>query len=207
MSYAEIEPKKTAVLFFDMLNTYHSNDEPVVQNCAKLRSAADDAGMAVAFAMANHRPDGADAAMLYSDTNYAMIPWKNPEHEHIGMKRTMVAGSWEIEILDALKPSPQDYVIKKHRWNAFHATSLELSLRTAGIDTILLCGGSTHIGVASTAFGARDLDFNIVVVSDACDDSLEGSQDYWMTRVFPMMARVRTVDETIDMIKAGVAAS
>jgi ureidoacrylate peracid hydrolase len=207
MSYAAIEPKKTAVLFFDMLNTYHANDEPVVINCAKLRSAADDAGMAVAFAMANHRPDGADAAMLYSDTNYAMIPWSDPEHEHIGMNRKMVADTWDIQILDALKPKPSDYVIKKHRWNAFHATSLELSLRTAGIDTILLCGGATHIGIASTAFGARDLDFNIVVVSDCCDDGLEGSQDYWMTRVFPMMARIRTVDETIDMIKAGVAAS
>jgi nicotinamidase-related amidase len=207
MPYAAIEPKKTAILFFDMLNSYHSNDEPVVLNCAKLRSAADEAGMAVAFAMANHRPDGADAAMLYSDANYAMLPWNDPEHEHIGMKRTMVADSWEIQILDALKPSPQDYVIKKHRWNAFHATSLELSLRTAGIDTILLCGGSTHIGIASTAFGARDLDFNIVIVSDCCDDGLEGSQDYWMTRVFPMMARIRTADETIEMIKAGVAAS
>jgi nicotinamidase-related amidase len=201
VSYAKLDPKKTAVVFFDMLNAYHSNDEPVVRNCARLRSAADEAGIPVAFAMANHRPDGADAAMLYSDTNYAMVPWKDPEHEHIGMKRTMVADSWDIQILDALKPSPQDYVIKKHRWNAFHATSLELSLRTRGVDTILLCGGATHIGIASTAFGARDLDFNIVVVSDCCDDGLEGSQDYWMTRVLPMMARIRTADEAIAMMK------
>jgi nicotinamidase-related amidase len=207
MSYLAIQPEKTAVLFFDMLNAYHSSDELVVQNCAKLRAAADAAGMAVAFAMANHRPDGADAAMLYSDSNYAMVPWTDPEHEHIGMKRAMVADSWHIQILDALKPSPRDYVVKKHRWSAFFQTSLELSLRTAGIDTILLCGGSTHIGIASTAFAARDLDFNIVVVSDCCDDGLEGSQDYWMTRVFPMMARVRTVDQAIAMIEAGVAAS
>jgi nicotinamidase-related amidase len=205
MSYVALDPERTAALFFDMLNTYHSNDEPVVLNCARLRSAADDAGIAVAFAMANHRPDGTDAAMLYSDTNYAMVPWEDPETEHIGKNRKMVAESWEIQILDALKPKPEDYVIKKHRWNAFHATSLELSLRTRGIDTVLLCGGSTHIGIASTAFGGRDLDFNLVVVSDCCDDGLEGSQDYWMTRVFPMMARVRTTDETIEMMKAGVA--
>ena len=203
MSFSTIEPNRTAILFFDMLNAYHSNDELVVKNCAKLRAAADAADIRVAFAMANHRPDGADAAMIYSDANYAMIPWQDPEHEHIGMKRTMVAESWEIQILDALKPISRDYVIKKHRWNAFFQTSLELSLRTAEIDTILLCGGSTHIGIASTAFAARDLDFNIVVVSDCCDDGLEGSQNYWMTRVFPMMARVRTVDQTIEMIQAG----
>ena len=129
MSYAALEPAKTAILFFDMLNAYHSNDEPVVQNCAKLRAAADVAGIRVAFAMADHRPDGADAAMLYSDTNYAMVPWTDPEHEHIGMNRSMVSGSHEIEILDALAPKPQDYVVKKHRWSAFYQTSLELSLR------------------------------------------------------------------------------
>mgnify|MGYP002856034214 CR=1 FL=1 len=203
MSYNALDPERTAILFFDMLNAYHSDDEPVVQNCVRLRTAADAAGITVCFAMANHRPDGTDAALLYSDTNYAMKPWNDPEHEHIGMNRTMVAGSRDIEILDALKPTPQDYVVKKNRWNAFYQTPLELSLRTRGIDTVLLCGGSVHIGIASTAFGARDMDFNLVIVSDCCDDGMAGSHEYWMTRVFPMMARVRTLDQTLKMIGAG----
>ena len=201
MSYAKLDTKKTAVLFFDMLNAYHTNDEPVVRNCAKLRTAADEAGIPIFFAMANHRPDGADAALLYSDTNYAMKPWNDPENEHIGMNRTMVADSREIQVLDALKPSPEDYVIKKHRWNAFQQTSLELSLRTRGVDTILLCGGAVHIGIASTAFGARDLDFNLVIVRDCCDDGLDGAHEYWMTRILPMMARIRTADEAIAMMR------
>lgn len=201
MTYAKLDTKKTVVLFFDMLNAYHANDEPVVQNCAKLRAAADEAGIPVCFAMANHRPDGADAALLYSDTNYAMKPWNDPDHEHIGMSRTMVADSWGIQVLDALKPTPQDYVVKKHRWNAFHQTSLELSLRTRGVDTILLCGGAVHIGIASTAFGARDLDFNLIVVRDCCEDGLAGAHEYWMTRILPMMARIRTADEAIAMMR------
>ena len=205
MSYAVIEPHKTALLFFDMLNAYHSNDEPVVQECARLRNVADEASIPVFFAMANHRPDGADAAMLYSDTGYGMKPWEDPEHEHIGMRRSMVAGSHEIQILDALSPKPEDYVIKKHRWSAFFQTSLELSLRTRGIDTIMLCGGSVSVGIASTAYAARDFDYNLIIVSDACSDSLEGSHEYWMTRVFPKIARVRTVDQTIDMVRAGMA--
>ena len=202
MTYAVLDPDKTALLFFDMLNAYHADDEPIVRNCAKLRAAADEVGIPVFFAMADHRPDRADAAMLYSDTNYGMTPWKDPEHEHIGMSRTMVSGSRDIQILDALAPKPEDYVIKKHRWNAFHQTGLELSLRTRAIDTIVLCGGSTRVGIASTAYGARDLDFNLVIVPDCCSDSLEGSQEFFMTRVFPMMARIRTLDETIAMMRA-----
>ncbi|MEK7819625.1 MAG: isochorismatase family protein, partial [Pseudomonadota bacterium] len=41
----------------------------------------------------------------------------------------------------------------------------ELSLRTRGVDTIILTGGSTEIGVAATAYGAHALDFDIVFVS------------------------------------------
>ena len=205
MSYAKLDTKKTAVLFFDMLNAYHANDEPVVRNCARLREAADEAGIPVCFAMANHRPDGADAALLYSDTTYAMKPWSDPEHEHIGMRRTMVSGSRETQILDALVPQPQDYVVKKHRWSAFHQTSLELSLRTRGVDTIVLCGGSTRIGIASTAYAARDLDFNLVIVPDCCSDSLEGGQEFFLSHVYPMMARIRGVDEAIAMMRAGTA--
>ena len=205
MAYDVLDPARTAVLYFDMLNAYHTNDEPIVQNCARLRVVADEVGIAVCFAMADHRPDGADAAMLYSDTNYAMVPWADPEHEHIGMRRTMVSGSRETQILDALAPQPQDYVVKKHRWSAFHQTSLELSLRTRGVDTIVLCGGSTRVGIASTAYAARDLDFNLVIVPDCCSDSLEGGQEFFLSHVYPMMARIRGVDEAIAMMRAGAA--
>ena len=203
MSYHALEPGKTAVLFFDMLKRYHTDDEPLVRNCVRLRDAADEHNIPVFFAAADHRPDGADAAMLYSDTNYALKPWDDPEREHVGQGRTMVAGTDEIEIIGALRAGPKDYVVKKHRWNAFHQTSLELSLRTRGVDTIVLCGGATRIGIASTAYGARDLDFNLVIVRDCCADSLSDTMDQFMERVFPFMARVRTVDETIAMMQAG----
>ena len=202
MSYKALDPDKTAVLFFDMLNRYHTNDEPLVLNCVRLRDAADEHNIPVFFAAADHRPDGADAATLYSDTNYALEPWGDPEHDRVRV-RTMVSGSDEIQIIDALKAGPKDYIVKKHRWNAFHQTSLELSLRTRGVDTIVLCGGATRIGIASTAYGARDLDFNLVIVRDCCADSLQDTMDQFMERIFPFMARVRTLDETIAMMQAG----
>ncbi len=204
MSYKALDPDKTAVLFFDMLNRYHTNDEPLVLNCVRLRDAADEHNIPVFFAAADHRPDGADAAALYSDANYALKPWDDPEHDRVRV-RTMVSGSDEIQIIDALKAGPKDYIVKKHRWNAFHQTSLELSLRTRGVDTIVLCGGATRIGIASTAYGARDLDFNLVIVRDCCADSLADTMDQFMERVFPFMARVRTLDETIAMMPAGRA--
>ncbi|WP_250909189.1 isochorismatase family protein, partial [Escherichia coli] len=42
----------------------------------------------------------------------------------------------------------------KRQWGAFYGTDLELQLRRRGIDTIVLCGISTNIGVESTARNA-----------------------------------------------------
>lgn len=53
-----------------------------------------------------------------------------------------------------------DIEVTKRQWGAFYGTDLELQLRRRGIDTIILCGISTNIGVESTARNARELGFN-----------------------------------------------
>jgi nicotinamidase-related amidase len=133
-------------------------------------------------------------------------PWPNPEEKPFRPYRTVPAGDWKSEVIDELKPlDSNDYMMPKHRWSAFHQTALELSLRTRGIDTLILCGGATEIGIASTAYQARDLDFNLIIVSDATSTSRDDNQYQFMVRIFPMMARVRTTDQVIQMIKDGVA--
>lgn len=213
MPHNTVDPKKTALLFFDMLNAYFRGTpednqrkmEPIVANCVKLRAAASEVDIPVFYAKADHRPDGLDSAHIYSDTDYTLTPWKDPDQGFTTPYRTVAADDWRGEVIDELKPEPGDYVIAKHRWNAFYQTNLELSLRSRGIDTILLCGGATHIGVASTAYGARDLDFNLVIVRDACS-GLEDNLRQFMERVFPIFARIRNTDEAIAMVRTGAAA-
>ncbi len=208
-----VDPRKTALLFFDMLNAYFRGAseenqrkmEPVVANCVKIRAAASELGIPVFYAKADHRPDGLDSAHIYSDTGYDLVPWEDRDQGFTTPYRTVTAGDWRGEVIDELKPQPADYVVAKHRWSAFHQTHLELSLRSRGIDTILLSGGSTHIGIASTAYGARDLDFNLVMVRDACS-GLEDNLRQFMDRVFPIFARIRTTEQAIDMMRQGAAA-
>ena len=76
-------------------------------------------------------------------------------------------------------------------------------LRARGADTIVLAGGSTDVGIASTAFAARDLDYNLVIVSDACTSPERDNHEQMMARVFPRMARVRTTAQVMTMFKAG----
>ena len=96
MPYDTIDPLKTGLLFFDMLNYgFRGADEatqrrmePVVANCVRLREVADHRGIAVYFAKADHRPDGRDAAVQYTDTNVGLAPWEDPEHDPFRRRRT-----------------------------------------------------------------------------------------------------------------------
>jgi nicotinamidase-related amidase len=102
-------------------------------------------------------------------------------------------------VLAELAPQPGDYDIPKHRWNAFHGTHLGLSLRSRGVDTVLLVGGSTHVGIASTAYAARDMDYQVVVVRDGLT-GYEPQRTFFVRSVFPRMCRVRTVDQVVAML-------
>jgi len=199
---------KTGLLFFDILNGYVAEAEPGkpralkswIQNAVKLSKAGRDAGLPIFFAKGNHRPDNATTALLLTDTNNSLQPW--PHGEVTKPKMHVVAGDKSSEVLADLEPRVDDYYIVKYRWSAFFQTYLDLALRTRGIDTIIISGGSTDVGVTSTLYSGRDLDYNMIVVSDACGTSHDQrAQDMLMELVFPRMARVRTTHQVIEMIE------
>jgi nicotinamidase-related amidase len=202
----KLDSRRTALLIFDMLNVHVRGGgpdildlfRPVVANVQRLLASARKAGLMVTFATANHRADGATSALLETDTDNRLRPWTDTNAP--SRKPVVAGGTWEAQVIDELAPSPEEYLVPKYRWSAFHQTYLDLALRNRGVDTILLCGGSTDIGIASTAFAARDLDYNLVIVSDGCTSSETDSHDQLMRRVFPRMSRVRTTDQALRML-------
>jgi ureidoacrylate peracid hydrolase len=202
------EPKKSGLLFFDILNGYVPAPEPGkqrvlkpwIQNAVRLSKAGRAAGLPIFFAKGNHRPDNATSALLLTDTNNSLTPWPNGEVSKAKMQ--VIAGDKSSDPLAELDPNPNDYYIVKYRWSAFHQTYLDLALRARGIDTLIISGGSTDVGVASTLFSARDMDYNMIVARDACGTSHDQrAHDMLMELIFPRMARVRTTDEIIQMIE------
>jgi nicotinamidase-related amidase len=208
MNVNHFELKKTALLFFDILNGYVAEGEPGkprllkpwIQNAVRLGKAGRAAGLPVFFAKGNHRPDNATTALILTDTNNSLTPW--PNGEVVKGKMHVIAGDKSSDVLAELEPKPEDYYIVKYRWSAFFQTYLDLALRARGVDTIIVSGGSTDVGVASTLYSGRDLDYNMIVVSDACGTSHDQrAHDTLMELIFPRMARVRTTDEVLKMIR------
>ncbi|MGH9819953.1 MAG: cysteine hydrolase family protein [Pyrinomonadaceae bacterium] len=208
MNTNHFDLKKTALLFFDILNGYVSMPEPGkkrvlkpwIQNAVRLSKAGRGAGLPVFFAKGNHRPDNATTALLLTDTNNSLTPW--PSGEVTKTKMHVIAGDKSSEVLADLEPQPEDYYIVKYRWSALYQTYLDLALRSRGIDTVIISGGSTDVGVTSTLYSARDMDYNMIVVSDACGTSHDQrAHDMLMELVFPRMSRVRTTDQVVQMIE------
>ena len=209
MNVNHFDSKKTALLFFDILNGYVAQPEPGkprvlkpwIQNAVKLSKAGRAAGLPIFFAKGNHRPDNATTALLLTDTNNSLTPW--PNGEVAKPKMQVIAGDKSSDVLSDLDPSSNDYYVVKYRWSAFFQTYLDLALRTRGIDTIIISGGSTDVGVTSTLYSARDLDYNAIVVSDACGTSHDQrAHDMLMELVFPRMSRVRTTEQVLAMLKS-----
>jgi len=209
MNVNDLDVKKTALLFFDMLNVYYHGApeetkkrmKPVVDNAGRLMNGARQNGMLICYAMANHRPDGQSRSLVVTDTDMRLRPWPNGECNPTIHGAT--EGSWEQKLMEEIAPRPEDYIIPKYRWSTFHQTYFDLALRSRGIDTIIISGGAVDVGVASTAYAARDLDYNVIIVRDACSNSHDDSMAAFMNTVFPRMARVRTTNQVLEMIRKG----
>jgi nicotinamidase-related amidase len=83
---------------------------------------------------------------------------------------------------------------------AFAGTSLEAELRRRGIDTVVLTGISTNRGVESTLRQGTGLGFAFVVVEDACSGQDAEEHRFAFERIFPRLARVRTVEEVLKAL-------
>lgn len=195
------DPSTTGLVVFDMLECYREAIQAAgtIEPVSRLLKGCRRVGVPVCYARADHRADGADLARTLTDTDRELRPWgeDNPRPT----RPPHASGSPGLQVLAEVKPEPGDYDVPKHRWSAFHGTHLELSLRSRDIDTVLLVGGSTHVGIASTAYAARDMDFQVVVVSDGCHGFAE-QRHFFLDKVFPRMCRVRTVDEVLPDLEA-----
>ena len=200
--------KNTGLVLFDALNGYlhppsaekqaFLDRHNILPNLQRLLDGARRAGLITFYPSGAHAPGGIDTVERLTDTDMDLNPLGpagKPIRPHIEK------GSKDSEVAPELAPAPGDVMVPKNRWSSFFQTNLELALRVRGLDTIVLAGGSTDVGIAATAYAARDLDFGIVIVRDACYSTRGDNNAFFMERVFPRMGRVMTVDEAVGLMR------
>lgn len=77
-------------------------------------------------------------------------------------------GSRDHEILDELKPEPQEHVLRKTTIGAFASTNIDSLLRALDCEQLYMVGISTNMCVETTAREAADRGYLVTLVEDAC---------------------------------------
>jgi nicotinamidase-related amidase len=149
----EVNPKTTALLIVDMQNDFVKEGGKLVVPTAKdtvpairqLLDLARQHGMFVAYTQDTHLPN-------------------DPEFPIWG--EHCLIGTWGWEIVDELKPQPNELVVQKRRYDGFYGTTLEHDLRVAGVDTLIVTGTVANICVLHTAGSAALRWFKVIVPKD-----------------------------------------
>jgi nicotinamidase-related amidase len=106
---------------------------------------------------------------------------------------------------DELAPEltgPDDIVVTKRNWGAFHGTDLDLQLRRRGITQIVLAGIATSIGVESTARAAHEHNYHVTLAVDAMSDLDAGAHRNSVEKIFPRLGETGTTDEIRELLAA-----
>jgi nicotinamidase-related amidase len=147
-------------------------------------AAARTAGVPVMFVRVAFRPGYPEAAAA--------------NRVFAGVKQsgdTMTQDHPATQIHAALAPRPDEPVILKRRVSAFSGSDLDVLLRGAAADSLVLAGISTSGVVLSTLRQAADLDYRLTVLADACADTDPEVHRILTGKVFPRQADVTTADE------------
>lgn len=70
-------------------------------------------------------------------------------------------------VIDEIYPEPGDYIIDKYGYGAFHSTNMDDTLRSLGVESIILTGTVTQICVEETGREAFHHGYKTTMVSDA----------------------------------------
>lgn len=181
-----IKSERTALVVIDLQNGIANRElsphtgAQVVQNASKLINAFTEKGAFVVLVKVSS-VDGKD--MLKPNVDSKINSIQLPE-------------GWDSYVPE-IANSKNVHSITKRQWGAFYGTDLDLQLRRRGIDTIVLCGISTGIGVDTTAREAYQHGYNQIFIEDAMTAGAKEEHDYVCKYIFPRIGQLRTTEEIV----------
>lgn len=171
---SRLDPRTTALLVVDMQNDFVSSDG------AMARFGFDTADVRAAVGAMVRLVEGARRASvrvlhtkMVNDVRRNAPSWT----AFWGDPVVTVPGTWGAEFLAELQPRPDEIVIEKYGYGAFLGTSLDVTLRALGVETLVVCGTGPNICSGDTMHEAFALGFHVVAVADALASfSRDGSE-------------------------------
>jgi ureidoacrylate peracid hydrolase len=128
---------------------------------------------------------------------HRIIPSRRAEFLRIP---SCVRGTWDAEILNELQPAEGDHIVLKRRDSSFQDTELDLWLRSAYVDTLIITGVDTGICVDNTLMDGFNLGYDIILVEDATASSWKEIAKATVMKVRGSYGWVLTTDKLVEML-------
>lgn len=187
-----LEKNKTALIIIDLQKGILTPDlvpfgwEHIVRRAAALGHAFAEAGSPIIPTTTDFAPGYLDAPKGLADS-----PWALPEE---GLPENFA------ELMPEIVALPAALRLTKRQMSAFFGTELDLQLRRRGCDTLVICGVATNLGVEATVRAAFDLNYSVVIASDACSSVAPGLHEFATEKILPRIARIRQTSEIIEAL-------
>ena len=160
------DPRQVALLVYDMqvgILSQIKNPEEITLQVLKVLTAARVAGVRVFFS----RPLSLTKELMGMSQFRMARAWQHvdsPEHVNPWFLRDAPG----FQIAPELNPRPTEGVFDKLTMSAFEGTWLDFALRDCGVNTFIIVGVATEIGIEPTARHGADFGYIPVLVTDAC---------------------------------------
>ena len=154
--------------------------ESLLARLTEATDAARSAGVLVVFVAVGFRP------------GHPEVSSRNHSFSRLRASGSFIEGAASA-VHPALGPQRGDILVTKRRVSAFSGSDLELLLRSAAIDSLVLSGIATSGVVLSTLRQAADLDYELAVLADGCADADSEVHRILLEKVFPRQAQILTV--------------
>jgi ureidoacrylate peracid hydrolase len=154
-------------------------------NMQRLQAGCRKVGVEVMYTIIrNLTADGRDRSLDYKITGFNVPP-----------------DSWDGQVLDAIRPGPDEMVIPKTSSNVFVSTNIDYVLRNLSTKHLVISGIVTDQCVASATMTACDLGYLVTLVTDACATYTQERHDNTL-RAIKGYCRQRTTAEFLAEIGA-----
>jgi gluconolactonase len=203
-----LDPKTTAMIIQDLQNDVisdggafagdggyeHAQSQNVVENVARLATAARSAGIPVIHVHFVVDP-GAPGTKLNAGLYRA-----------VKESGALVRGSWGAAAAPGVEPQEGDIVVEKMRTSAFYNTRLMTLLQGFGTEAVIVTGAWTHMSIEHTARYGADAGYRMIVVGDCCSSINDEWHNAGLNYAVTAVAEVATRDLVLEAIGAPVAA-
>jgi nicotinamidase-related amidase len=201
-----MDPRSTAVVLIEFQNDFTSKGGALHDAVAGSMSATN--------MMENAKEVVAAAREAGATIIHAPISFANGYKEITGSpygilkgvvdSNAFVKGEWGAEIVDDLKPEPEDIVVEgKRGLDTFASTNLDFILRSKGIQTVALGGFLTNCCVESTMRSAYERGYEVVTLSDCVAATSEEEHANAIQYDYPMFSKPMTGREFIAQVSGG----